>query len=66
MGVTVHGGRSAGVAVRGVCSVWQLELCVSAACIGFGFIPFSCKKRQKNEFFIMAQKLVVFLRFIFL
>jgi len=36
------------------------EMCVSAVCIGFHFVPFSCKKRQKTEFFIMAQKLVVF------
>ena len=32
----------------------RIELCVSAECIGFRFIPFSRKKRQKNEFFIMT------------
>ena len=39
----------------------EVELCVCAACIGFRFITFSCKKRQKNKFFIMVQKLVVYL-----
>ena len=41
------------------------ELCVSAACTEFRFIPFSGKKRLKNDFFNMAQKLGVFWRFIF-
>ena len=41
----------------------SVELCVSAACIGFGFIPFSCKKTPKKRIFHHGPKTGCFLAF---